>query len=99
MAERGAQVGAALLVAVLLAACVTREVPVPTPLPPSGPDACGTSGMQDLVGRNRSVLAAMTLPMGSRVIEPGMPITKDYSAQRLNLDLDARGRIVRVWCG
>ncbi|MFN4192146.1 MAG: I78 family peptidase inhibitor [Tabrizicola sp.] len=99
MADRQAHMGAGVLAAGLLAACVAGEPPVPTPLPPSGPDACGASGMQDLVGRSRSVLAAMTLPMGSRVIEPGMPITKDYSAQRLNLDLDARGRIVRVWCG
>lgn len=99
MADRRARLGASLLAAVLLAACVAAEPPVPTPLPPSGPDTCGASGMQDLVGRNRSVLAAMTLPAGTRVIEPGMPVTEDYSAQRLNLDLDARGRIVRVWCG
>lgn len=90
MADRRSRVAAGLLTAVL---------PAPMPLPPSGPDACGASGMQDLVGRNRSVLAAMTLPAGSRVIEPGMPVTEDYSPQRLNLDLDAGGRIVRVWCG
>lgn len=56
-------------------------------------------GLQDLVGRDRAVLAAMTLPVGRRVIAPGMAVTEDYSAQRLNLDLDARGRIARVWCG
>lgn len=82
---------AGLLAAVLLAACV--------PASPPDADACGASGMQDLVGQDRSVLAAMTLPMGTRVIAPGMAITEDYSAQRLNLDLDARGRITRVWCG
>jgi hypothetical protein len=55
--------------------------------------------MQSLVGQGRDVLAAMTLPQGTRVIEPGMAITEDYRADRLNLDLDAGGRITRVWCG
>jgi hypothetical protein len=77
-----------LLASLVLGACV-----------PPDRSSCGASGMQDLVGRDRSVLAAMSLPQGTRVIEPGMPITEDYSAARLNIDLDAQGRIVRLWCG
>ncbi|MDZ4065545.1 MAG: I78 family peptidase inhibitor [Tabrizicola sp.] len=61
--------------------------------------ACGAAGMQGLVGRDRSALAAMSLPVGTRVIEPGTPITEDYRADRLNIDVDARGRITGVWCG
>lgn len=77
--------------ALALAGCVAVEEP--------GPNACGADGMQDLVGRDKAVFAAMTLPMGTRIIEPGMAVTEDYSPSRLNFDLDDRGRITRVWCG
>lgn len=80
----------------LLAAC--------EPLPPGGPslppdDACGASGLQDLVGQSTSVLAAMTFPAPMRVIKPGMAVTMDYSPERLNLDVDAAEIITRVYCG
>ena len=96
-----------LALVAVLAGCVAEPPPVQPPgqppvQPPGqlpGPDACGASGMQGLIGRDRRVLAAMTLPQGTRVIEPGQPVTTDYSSQRLNIDLDARGRIVRLWCG
>lgn len=81
----------ALILALGVAGCVAAEEP--------DRNACGASGMQGLVGQDRAVLAAMALPSGTRVIEPGMAITEDYSTARLNIDLDARGRITRVWCG
>lgn len=76
-----------------LAGCVE---PVPD-LPPA--DACGAPGLQGLVGQPRSVLAAMTFAGPVRVIEPGMAVTMDYSPNRLNIELDAGGRITRVTCG
>ena len=63
------------------------------------PDACGAAGMQDLVGKDRAILAAMTLPAGTRVITPGMAVTEDYSTSRLNIDIDAGDKISGVWCG
>ena len=60
---------------------------------------CGAEGLQGLVGRDKSALSAMTLPAGTRVIEPWTAVTEDYSAQRLNIDVDARGRITGLWCG
>ena len=80
-----------LALAMVLAGCVSADAP--------DQNACGAAGMQSLVGQGRDVLAAMTLPQGTRVIEPGMAITEDYRADRLNLDVDAGGRITRVWCG
>jgi hypothetical protein len=62
-------------------------------------DACGAAGMQDLVGREDDVLAALTLPEGTRLLSPGTPMTRDYQPGRLNIDLDTSGRITRVWCG
>lgn len=79
----------ALALALGLAACVA----VPDE------DACGAAGMQDLVGQDKAVLAAMTFPAGTRVIEPGTAVTEDYSASRLNIDVDASGTIAGVWCG
>jgi hypothetical protein len=81
----------ALAAGLALSACVAAEDPVPM--------SCGAAGMQDLVGQDRAVFAAMTLPMGTRIITPGMAITEDYSPSRLNIDLDDNGRITRVWCG
>jgi Peptidase inhibitor I78 family len=51
------------------------------------------------------VLAAMTFPSPTRIIEPGMAVTMDYSPERLNIWL-AEGRVMaevnvieRVTCG
>ena len=76
--------------AVLLAACESSRGSVE--------DACGASGYQSIVG---SLLAAVTLPadLGARIIQPGTAVTTDYDAQRINIQLDADGRITRVFCG
>jgi Peptidase inhibitor I78 family len=81
----------AVALALGLGACVATDEPVA--------GACGAKAMQELVGQNKAIFAAMTVPMGTRIIEPGMPITEDYSASRLNFDLDEAGTITRVWCG
>jgi len=85
----------AALLALTLAGCVA-ETP-PEELPPE--NACNAAGLQGLVGQHRDALAAMTLPAPVRVIEPGMAVTMDYSPSRLNIELDARGFITRVYCG
>lgn len=82
----------------VLAGCVPVEQPPIDPgLPPA--DACGAPGLQGLVGQDRRVLASMTFPSPTRVIEPGMAVTMDYNPTRLNIELDAGGRIIRVTCG
>ena len=80
---------AAALMVVVLAGCTAEP----------GPDACGAPGLQDLVGRNDDVLAAMTLPAGTRLIYPGAPVTEDFRPERLNIDIDQSGTITGVWCG
>jgi hypothetical protein len=79
--------------ALALAACMPTEVPAPLE------DACGASGLNDFIGQGEDALAATTFPGPVRVIRPGQAITMDYSPARLNFDLDAQGRIVRIWCG
>jgi Peptidase inhibitor I78 family len=82
---------AILLAALALGACVMAEEP--------DRNACGAGGMQDLIGQDKSIFAAMTFPVGTRIIEPGMAIIEDYSPTRLNFDIGTDGRISRVWCG
>ena len=36
---------------------------------------------------------------GVRIIRPGMAVTMDYRAGRLNLEVDEQGRIIRASCG
>lgn len=84
-----------------LAGCV-YEMPPPVegPFPPvEAPDACGASGLQGLVGQPESVLMSMRFSQPVRVIRPGMAVTMDFSAFRLNILIDRLGRIERVYCG
>jgi hypothetical protein len=89
---------ALILPLLLLAACTTEAPPVtPPPLPPE--DACGAPGLQSLVGRPASVLETMKFAQPVRIIRPGMAVTMDYRADRLNIEIDARETIIRVTCG
>ena len=36
---------------------------------------------------------------GVRVIKPGMAVTMDYREDRVNIDVDDKGRVLRVRCG
>jgi Peptidase inhibitor I78 family len=83
-----------------LSACVAAETPGVDKTPPDPvSDACGAAGLQSLVGKDKSVLAAMTFAAGTRFIEPGMPITRDYRADRLNIIFGKSGKIEEVSCG
>jgi len=99
---RGAR---ALLLAPLLglmtAACVPAAPPVaqPVPEPFEQPQLCGAEGLQGLVGQPESVLATMRFSQTVRVIHPGTAVTMDFSPFRLNILIDATGRITRVYCG
>ncbi len=91
---------------ILLLACVPQmTVPSPEPMPPvlapadQSADACGAANMQSLVGQPFSALAAMTFPGPMRLIRPGMAVTMDYSAERLNITVNASNVIASVTCG
>jgi hypothetical protein len=97
-ASSGVLAALPLVSALLLSACV--EVAPADPVPPDpSPDACGASSLQDVVGKDESILAATTFVAPMRVLRPGMAVTMDFSPERLNVEVDARGKIVRVFCG
>ena len=35
----------------------------------------------------------------ARVLRPGQPTTREFNAERLNLEVDATGRITKAFCG
>ncbi|MEA3002964.1 MAG: hypothetical protein QOH81_1752 [Sphingomonadales bacterium] len=84
------------------------------PPPPAAPDAypvrgetghkCDAARAKKLVGRKRSPRVeaeALRLSGGGTVrwIPMGAMVTMDYRADRLNLRLDRKGRILGVSCG
>jgi hypothetical protein len=94
-------VRAALAALVLtLAGCATAAAP---PLPPLG-GSCRPDGLGDLLGRPAdAALGAEALRRSGgaqlRWIRPGDMVTMDYSAARLNVHLDAQGRVEHFACG
>ncbi|MEO5614480.1 MAG: I78 family peptidase inhibitor [Cypionkella sp.] len=90
----------ALLLAlpVALTGCVYEPPPVMTdPMPVE--DACGASGLQDLVGQSARKLKVMRFATTVRIIRPGMAVTMDYSAERRNIEINAAEVITRISCG
>jgi len=72
--------------------------------PPSAPAGCRAEAAAALIGRPAtSELGAEALRLTGarrlRWIRPGDMVTMDYSPERLNLHLDADGKVERLACG
>ena len=81
--------------------------------PPSPPEAtppespamtCDASKVQWTLGKvaDEALVARAKAESTServRVIKPGMAVTMDYREDRLNLDVDAAGKVTRAYCG
>ena len=67
------------------------------------PLACSVSRAESFVGKPGDAIAEdARIAAGAqtvRVIRPGQAVTMDYRADRLNLELDDSGILVRVRCG
>ncbi|MFN3436672.1 MAG: I78 family peptidase inhibitor [Acidovorax sp.] len=72
---------------------------------PAAPAAlCNAQPAQAAVGQSStaSVMETARVRSGAqmaRILRPGQMITKEFNAQRLNLEVDANGRILAVRCG
>lgn len=92
-----------------VALCLTTAACVPTePYPGGGGgpypgqdgiNQCGALDLQYLVGAPARDLESIRFNKPVRVIYPGTAVTMDYSADRLNFQIDRSGRIQRVTCG
>ncbi len=72
---------------------------VPPRLEEAGPDECGMAENEALIGQPVSAFDEAAWEKPVRIIPPGGIVTMEYNPQRLNIDLDSRGQIVRFWCG
>ncbi|WP_343592152.1 I78 family peptidase inhibitor [Paracidovorax wautersii] len=78
--------------------------PVPDSATPPVGGVCNAQPAQGFVGQmsTAKVVEAARVSSGAnmaRVLRPGQMITKEYDTQRLNLQIDATGRITSVNCG
>ena len=92
----------AALVLVSLPGCATTPRIGPGPKPDAG--LCNAAAARALAGRPATPeLAAEALRLTGarllRTIEPGMMVTMDYSAERLNIYVGPDGRVERLACG
>lgn len=91
-----ARVLTAILTASIAASCSTPQAAVAS-------DECGAARAASLVGKARSpeleAEARQMIPGSTRWIAPGDMVTKDYRINRLNIDVDDRGIVTRVYCG
>ena len=60
--------------------------------------SCGADQVQDLLGTPLET-AQSALPDDIRVIPEGGLFTQDYRPERMNVLLDAKQNITRIWCG
>ena len=86
--------------ALSLSGCATTT----TTEEPATPGGCRAEAGSALVGRPAAAgLGAEALRLTGarrlRWIRPGDAVTMDYSPERLNLHLDAEGRVERLACG
>lgn len=90
----------------LLAACATLpEQPADArPAAPRAPAMCNAAPAQFAVGRPYDAALAETVRQRSgaavaRVLRPGQMVTMEFSAERVSIDVDAKGMVHRVRCG
>lgn len=82
-----------LLLAVLLLSACASEPPSATK------DTCGAEFLQHLVGLRKSQLDDKVLPGRARLLEAGGKTVAGYLPEQINIGIDHRGRVDRVFCG
>lgn len=91
----------------LLSACATAPMPsagMPAEPPPREGGTCNAEAARYAIGKAATddVVDKARVDSGSalvRVIKPGMAVTMDYRADRLNIDVNDRNAITGVRCG
>ena len=94
-----------VLPALALAACAQTPPPVDeTPVRGNTGFVCAADGLGDLVGQRATIeLSAAALDRSNsrtlRWIQPGMAVTMDFRADRLDIHLDEKNVVVSFTCG
>lgn len=97
---------AATIISLGLAGCTSTPNPdADTGLPP--PVDCGAAALQGKSGQPVSGQTAASLRIGGepvqsrglvRVVAPGQAVTMDFNPNRLTIETDTRGNLVRAIC-
>jgi Peptidase inhibitor I78 family len=82
-----------------LLACVPTEPAPQYPVDPLPVEDCGAAELQGLVGQSAQILQTMRFGQTTRIIRPGMAVTMDFVADRLNIWIAEGDVIERVTCG
>ena len=90
------------LLALATVACVPHGRPGEAPAPPTA--ACNAEGLGDLIGKPRgeAVAAEAIRRSGAKLVRwitPGMMVTMDYRANRLNLHTSIENKVSDIRCG
>ncbi|MGA0600892.1 proteinase inhibitor i78 [Caulobacter sp. KR2-114] len=73
--------------------------PAPKP-PPPAPDQCGASGLQGLIGHQKTEIPIPLEPRLRRVVCTTCPVTQDFVPNRQTIRFDAAtGTITSITCG
>ncbi len=87
------------MLALFLTGCVAPpKVPAPD-APPVLVPSCGAARLGGFVGQPVAALDPQYQPLVTRIIRPGDAVTEEFSPARLNVEVDGRDVITRVWCG
>lgn len=75
-----------------------------TPAAQAAPQRCDAAAAQWAVGKTNSVqhvedARRRSGALMARVLRPNQPTTMEFNAERLNLVVDATGRIITATCG
>lgn len=87
-----------LAASLMLGACATTEA-----APDAGAGTCNAAAVQDLVGKplaaNEADAKKRAGAAAVRSYVTGAALTMDYREDRLNIETDANGMIVKLSCG
>jgi hypothetical protein len=60
---------------------------------------CSDQALQSMRGAHFTALADVPLRGDLRVVRPGQDLTSDVDGRRLNVQVDANGQMLRLFCG
>lgn len=110
MSLRIASLSVSAIALVTLAGCGSMNAPwsssssSPSASSPPATQICNAQPAQSFIGRTNTAqnLEQARKRSGAamaRVLHPGQITTREFNAERLNLEVDATGRIIAVRCG
>jgi hypothetical protein len=84
---------------IALVACVVASLTACVEQTATARDTCAASPWQSYIGAPVSALQAAGLPVEARILRPGLAVTREFNAARLNVGVGSDGIVQSVYCG